>query len=305
MRSAPRAANRMPTNICSFNGELMPEANAQVPILDRGFLFGDSIYEVFRTRHGHLFAWQEHLARLRLSAEGLAIELDLSDAEILRQVIAARDAAGHAESYLRLIVTRGTGTAPNIDVSTVLGPPNWIVMARDLGPAPPPVHLALVDRIRVDRRALDPALKSGNYLNNVLALREAKAAGATDCVLLNQKGQVTEASTSNLFALHDRVWTTPPVAAGVLHGITRQLLLDYCRDTGIELAEQHLSAHDLANATELALSSTLRDFAPVTRFNGEERFVSAASRELADGFATYCDRKAAGDDAAILQTLLR
>ena len=209
-------------NLCNVDGRISSEADARIPVLDRGFLFGDSIYEVVRTHGGVPLTWSEHWTRLKASAASLAMELDLSESVVARRVAETMAQADHGDCYVRIIVTRGTGDAPNIDLAYANSPPRWVLMVRPLQLSiGKPVLLAMVDRLRNDRRALDPAAKSGNYLNNVLGLAEAKASGATDCIMLNQDGSVTEASTSNLFARIDGVWCTPPLNVGILAGITR------------------------------------------------------------------------------------
>jgi len=258
-------------NVCNINGSLVPEAEATVSVLDRGFLFGDSVYEVVRTVDGVPFAWPEHWQRLHLSAEGIALQLDLDEATVARRVAETMAAAGDGEHYVRVIVTRGTGSAPNIDLDYAPGPPTWVVMVR---PAPQvagrPAKVALVPRLRNDRRALDPAAKSGNYLNNVLGLAEAKQRGATDCIMLNRDGSLTEASTSNLFVRLDGTWCTPPLQAGILAGITRGLLLQWLTEAGTPVAERDLTADDLRRADEMFLSSTLRNVGPVTHLDDRE-----------------------------------
>lgn len=256
-------------NLCNVDGRIVPEDDARVPVLDRGFLFGDSIYEVVRTSGGVPFGWAEHWARLCTSADGLRMRLDLDEAKVAQRVAATVAAANHGDSYVRIVVTRGAGTAPNIDLSYASGPPFWLIMVRPLPDlSGKPARLCIVDRLRNDRRALDPATKSGNYLNNVLALAEAKDRGATDCVMLNVDGHVTEASTSNLFARVNGVWCTPPLGAGILAGITRAMLLAFLPSVGEKVAERELGANDLRTAEELFLSSSLRDIAPVTHLDG-------------------------------------
>lgn len=256
-------------NLCNIDGCIVPEAEARIPVLDRGFLFGDSIYEVVRTFTGEPFGWPEHWQRLQRSAAALRIRLDLDEATIARRIAATLAAAGPGDHYVRLVVTRGSGEAPNIDLAYATGAPCWVVMVRSLTPMSGKVaRLAVVGRLRTDRRALDPATKSGNYLNNVLALAEAKDLGATDCVMLNQSGHVTEASTSNLFALIDGVWCTPPLDSGILAGVTRALLLDFLTRHGERVAERNLTAAQLRGAQEIFLSSTLRELSPVTHLDG-------------------------------------
>lgn len=256
-------------NLCNVDGLVTPEHEARIPVLDRGFLFGDSIYEVVRTVGEVPFGWPEHWARLEQSAAAIRLALDLDEPAVARRVAATIAEAGSGDHYVRVIVTRGAGSAPNIDLACATGKPCWVVMVRSLTPmSGQPVRLAIVERLRNDRRALDPATKSGNYLNNVLALAEAKDRGATDCVMCNADGQVTEASTSNLFARIDGVWCTPPLDAGILAGVTRALLLDTLPGLGEQVVERHMTRADLRRAEELFLSSTLRDMAPVTHLDG-------------------------------------
>ena len=282
-------------NLCNIDGRIVPEHEATVPVLDRGFLFGDSIYEVIRTRNGSMFAWQEHLDRLRASAMGIGMELSLDDATILRRVLDTMHAAGNAEHYVRIVVTRGTGTAPSIDLRAAPGPERWILFARPLPPAPSDVRLQIIDRLRNDRRALDPAVKSGNYLNNVLGLAEAKQAGATDCLFLNTSDHVTEASTSNVFFVKNGTWLTPPAHAGILLGVTRALLIDFLRARGERVEERDLTRNDALTADAVFTSSTLRDVALVTHVDGIAMPQGeAAQRVLAIGaeFSQQCDRRA-------------
>ncbi len=257
-------------NLANFNGQIAPESETRIPVLDRGFLFGDSVYEVMRTVQGTPFGWIEHLDRLRRSAEGLALSLDIDNRTLMARVMATVKEAAHQDSYIRIIVTRGTGTAPQIDLAYAPGPSTWVILVRELGASPgQQAHLAIVPRLRLNRRALDPAIKSGNYLNNVLGLREARERGATECLFLNEKGLVTEASTSNVYLVKDKRVLTPRLQAGLLAGITRSLLLQLCAEAGIPHLEQDLTEADVRGADELFLSSSVRDIMPVTTIDGE------------------------------------
>jgi branched-chain amino acid aminotransferase len=299
-------------NLCNVDGQISSEADARIPVLDRGFLFGDSIYEVVRTHNGVPLTWSEHWNRLQASAASLAMELDLSEIDVARRVAETMAQADHGDSYVRIIVTRGTGDAPNIDVAYANSPPRWVLMVRPLQLAVgKPVHLAMVDRLRNDRRALDPATKSGNYLNNVLGLAEAKASGATDCIMLNQDGSVTEASTSNLFARIDGVWCTPPLNAGILAGITRSMLIELLPKAGERVEERHLTGNDLASAEEIFLSSTLRDIGPVTHLNGRalhpnqpDGVGGESTTRLIPAFGEFIERRLAERDGPYWRNLL-
>ncbi len=284
------------TAVCNVNGEITPEAEARIPVLDRGFLFGDSVYEVLRTRGGIPFAWPEHLQRLRHSAAGIGLEIDLDDHAILRRIKDTLAAAAVPEAYIRLMVTRGTGSAPSIDLSHAPGPPSWVVMVRDLAsltPAPT-ARLALASRLRTDRASLDPGIKSGNYLNNLLGLAEAKARGATDCLFLNREGHITEASTSNFYLVADGQVHTAPPSAGILRGITRALLFDMCEEASIPMIERDIEVDELREADEMFLSSTLRDVVPVLSIDGEPvgaGEVGPMAQRLSELFEDYCGRR--------------
>jgi branched-chain amino acid aminotransferase len=282
-------------NLCNVDGRILPEAEARIPVLDRGFLFGDSIYEVVRTTGALPFAWPEHWQRLCASAAAIGMALDLDERAVARRIATTIAAAGDGDHYVRLIVTRGAGEAPNIDLTYAKNPPCWVVMVRPLTPmSGQPARLAIIDRLRNDRRALDPATKSGNYLNNVLGLAEAKAAGATDCVMLNGSGFITEASTSNLFARLDGIWCTPPLGDGILAGITRALLLQFLPEQGERVDERNLTADELRRASEVFLSSTLRDIGPVTHLDGKALHGGGPgpiSSRLLDAFRGFCEER--------------
>jgi branched-chain amino acid aminotransferase len=259
-------------NLCNLDGVLLREDAAQVPVLDRGFLFGDSVYEVLATRDGTPFAWPEHLERLRASAHAIYLDIGLTDRELMARVVETVRQAGFAGSYIRIIVTRGTGTAPNIDLAHAPGPARCVILVRDL-PAgrATATELALIDRLRNDARAMDPAVKSGNYLNNVLGLAEARAKGAADALFLNGRGHVTEATTANVWIVQRGVARTPPLSAGILAGVTRGILLERLQRGGPGLPaaeERDLTAADLRGADEIFLTSTLRDVLPVTKLDG-------------------------------------
>lgn len=301
-------------NWCNVDGELVPEERAVIPVLDRGFLFGDSVYEVIRTRLGQPFTWREHLDRLRVSAAGIGLDLGLDDREIMARVVATigrarRGGEADGEVYVRIVVTRGTGSAPNIDLAYAPGPARVVVIARplpDVGGKP--ARLALVQRLRTDPRALDPAIKSGNYLNNVLGLAEAKRAGATDCLFMNAEGHVTEASTANVYVVIDREIVTPPLDAGILAGVTRRLLAVFAAEQGIGFVERDLSHADLERADEMFLTSTTRDLAPVTHLEGRALHDGGGpgpfTAELMAGFGAFCDRRVREHDAPALAALL-
>ena len=241
-------------------------------VFDHGFLFGDSVYEVVRTRRGVPVTMAEHMARLRASAERIYMTLPWSDAEIGERTAELLRAAGNPESYLRTIATRGVGEISLLP--DTCRDPMLILIAKPL-PVPPPsvmedgIAVALVGRPRVDRRALDPGAKTGNYLNNALALIEARRTGAEDAILLNPEGLLAEGTTINVFLVSGGRVRTPTLDSGILSGITRSLLLREMAAAGIPVEEARLPEEALRAADEVFLTSTVRGVAPVSRIDGQ------------------------------------
>lgn len=252
----------------SLNGAIVPPERAVVSVFDRGFLYGDSVYEVIRTYHGVPFALDRHLERLRASAERLAMELPWELPRIAAEVSRTLEAAGNAESYVRIVVTRGSGPI-GLDPG-LAEDPLTVVIVRELQPPGPEVvrdgvKLQVVSVRRNLREAIDPRAKTGNYLNNVMALAEAKRHGAYEAVMLDASGRVTEGSSSNVFVVRGGVLRTPPLEAGILEGVTRGLLLEVARSIGVPAEERSLGEEDLIHADEALITSTVREIVPVAR----------------------------------------
>ncbi|KAI9133892.1 aminotransferase class IV [Acaryochloris sp. CCMEE 5410] len=255
--------------LTNLNGVIA--ASATVSVLDRGFLYGDSIYEVVRTFQGRHFGLQEHLDRLRQSAEYLYMEVPWSDPHIQAEVERTLQQAPWQESYIRIVVSRGTETKISLQPSPGLQP-SLLIVASEISPEPilseKGIHLVISERLRNDRQALSPAAKTGNYLNNILALLEAQQQGAEDALMLNQQGEITEATTSNLWIVRGGVVQTPPADVGILKGITRHFLWRILQTHGIPCEEVILKPEDLWSAEEAFLSSSVRLMMPVNRING-------------------------------------
>ena len=257
------------------DGEINGPETACVPVVDHGFLFGDSVYEVLWWHKGHLVQKREHFERLEASASRLYMELQFTRDELASAIEETLEAAGAGpedDAYVRLIITRGSGPL-GLDFRGVKQRSLVVIVA----PATRPdqaafeegLHIALVSRLRTDSRALDPRAKTGNYLNNVLALHEARLAGADDAIMLNDAGEVTEATTANVYILRGEVLDTPPLAAGILEGTTRRRVLALCAEHGIEAHERTLLPADLTGADEVFLSSSVRGILPVTAVDGK------------------------------------
>jgi len=256
-------------SVVSVDGVVTDADRAVVPVLDRGFLYGDSVYEVFWWHRGTLIQAAEHFARLRASAQRIYMEVDGADAryaDAIRRAVEASGCPPDGDAYVRLVVTRGI-TALGLKIESARAGAVVVVVQDPHRPTPAEwvrgLRVALVDRLRVSARALDPGAKTGNYMNNLLALHEARLRGADDAILLNDRAQVTEASTSNVYRVHRGVVETPPLAAGILRGTTRTRVLALCVRHGLPAVERDLVASDFAGADEVFLSSSVRGLIPV------------------------------------------
>lgn len=297
----------------NVDGRITKPEEAVVPVLDRGFLYGDSVYEVLWWHRGVLVQQREHLDRLRASGRHLYMDVEVSDEDLVRAVHDTCDAAGTADeedAYVRLMVTRGSGPLgldlQNHDaqrVVVVVAPANRPGRERwEKG-----LRMAVVHRRRNPRVALDPRAKTGNYLNNVLAFHEAHLAGADDALMLNERGEVTEATTANVYVVRGGRLGTPPLAAGILEGTTRMRILALCLEHGIEAAEEVLVPEDVRTADEVFVSSSVRGILPVVLLDGvaigdgrpgpltrrvRDLFEAAADEDAAHGARTRGPRRA-------------
>lgn len=260
-----------PALFASVNGRLVPESEAQVSVFDRGFLYGDTLYETLRTEGSAPVFFAEHWRRLRRSAELAAYDLDWEEARARAgaQVIRELAAKNRAEpARVRLTLSRGQGDPDQIDGFT----PTWVVSARPLRVLPESTYEAGVAAIlagvrRNSRRALDPEIKSGNYLNNLFARREARLAGAVEGVMRNEHGHLAEGASSNLFWVRGGVIETPALSVGILHGVTRAKVLELAADLA-PVQEVQVDADRLNDAEEIFLTSTTWEVLAVTRWNG-------------------------------------
>ena len=250
----------------SVNGIVVPAEEARVSVLDNGFAFGDSVYEVLRTYGGLAFEPARHFRRLRASAARLGFSLPASDAALLAQVDALLARGETGESYIRIIVSRGLGDC-SYNFQKVQGP--TVVMIQKALPPYPAWHhedgirVAAVGVRRNHPRALDPAIKSSNLLNNILAVREAQSRGTEEPVLLNQEGFLAEGASTNVFLARGGTLFTPPLSAGILAGITREVVLELLPRLGIPFREEPLHLDDLLAADEAFMTSTTREVVPV------------------------------------------
>jgi branched-chain amino acid aminotransferase len=268
-------------------GRLHPADEPSIAPLNRGFLYGDAIYEVWRTYHGVIFAWEEHWERLENSARALGLDLPLSKDGLLGEIRRTagefgRRAGVAGDIYVRLQITRGGGP---IGLDPALADhADFVVLVQANRDLPPEKRaaglvLSLAQALRRnDRHTLDPAWKTGNYLNNLLCLREAKARGADEVVITNLAGEITEAAVCNVYFVRDGVVLTPSLDSGLLGGITRRLLLGTVAPAaGIAVREMTLKPVDLEGMQECFLTSTTRDVMPVARIDAHRFRVAPGS----------------------------
>lgn len=263
----------MPTKVyLSTAGRPLDPAEATVSVFDRGFLYGDSVYETLRTAGGHPIEMTRHLQRLARSAAGIGLEIPFSDAELRAAVAETHAASGNPDSYVRIIVTRGTGPL-QLDPRVTTTPLLVVLVQALVLPAPALYETGLAVRIvdvhKISARSLDPTLKTGNYLNSIQALRQAAAGAAEDAILCNAAGHVAEGASSNVFMVAGGELVTPSLETGLLEGITRALVFAMAAELGIPCREAVLLPDQLRAADEVFLTSSIRGPMPVTTLDGQ------------------------------------
>lgn len=260
----------MSAGLVNINGEIMPIADGRIPVLDHGFLFGDSIYETLRTYRQKPFLFSRHFERLRRSARAVFMEVPVTRERLYTETLRTLQAAGDAsERRLRITVTRGVG-----DVGPDPGSceaPNVIIFATPLPNLPATVYDDGVDVIVSSffrSRQLGDA-KTGNLLRSVLAVREARAAGAFEAITLTSEGKISDGITSNICLIQNSTLLTPSAETGILEGITRAVVLDLARRDGIMVIEGIFDVSEIEKSSELFLTSSTRGVVPIVRVSGK------------------------------------
>lgn len=278
------------------DGRLHPASEPSITPLNRGFLYGDAIYEVWRTYDATIFAFDEHWQRLEQSAQALHLKLPLDRAKLLaetrRTVKAFFENGGEAkEFYIRLQITRGAG-AIGLDTS-LADQSSYVILVQRLKEQPEKwrrtgLRLSVAKNLhRLHADTVNPAWKTGNYLNNILCLREAQSRGADEVVMTNLAGEITEAAVSNLFFVRDGTMITPPLSAGILAGITRRFTIEQAAPrANLSLREEPIRVGDLKNFQECFITSTTKEIASVSAID-ETSFAigeTTITQKLRDAF---------------------
>jgi len=256
-----------------LNNKLVPEDKAFISVFDHGFLYGDGIYETLRAYNGTVFMIDEHIERLFRSASMIGLALPKGHEEIKEAVYQTIKANRQKEAYVRITISRGTGP---LGLDPALCPePTFVIISKEFTDYPRSyyqkgVSIAIVNTRRNYKKALDPKIKSLNFLNNVLAKRESIERGAYEAVMLNHRGYLAEGTISNIFFVKNKVLCTPAVGVGILDGITRRLILDTARELGIHVREGRFNPDDIYSADEVFISNTTMEVMPVSRVDDKK-----------------------------------
>jgi branched-chain amino acid aminotransferase len=276
--TATAAARSFTDAVVSVNGRISGAQDAAISVFDHGFLYGEGVYETLRTYDAEPFLFDRHMRRLRRSAQMMALPVTASDADMLarvRETMAAHDRAlvqserppaADAEKYIRILLTRGVGELSyRLDACPA---PTLVIIVKSLEVPPDRtftegIRVALVGIRRNHPAALNPMIKSNNLLNLALAMQEAYARGADEALMQNQAGELVECSQSNFFVVRAGRVLTAPLSAGLLPGITREVVLELAAEEGVPAEETRLVPEDLQTAGEAFLTGTTREVTPI------------------------------------------
>lgn len=261
----------------SINGELFDKEDAKVSVYDHGLLYGDGVFEGMRSYGGKVFRLEEHLGRLYNSAKAICLEIPISKDVLGGAVNETLKVNEIEDGYVRLVVTRGAGTL-GLDPNRT-SDPQVIIITDHITMYPPEFYengleIVSVSTIRNHPAALNPRVKSLNYLNNILAKIEGLQAGCVEALMLNHKGEVAECTGDNIFVVIRGELFTPPIDAGILEGITRDAVIELARGAGLAVREVGLTKHDVYVADECFLTGSAAEVVPVVKVD---------SRTIGDG----------------------
>jgi len=253
-----------------LNGKLVPEAEATVSVFDHGLLYGDGVFEGIRVYNGRVFLLKDHIVRLYRSAQAIGMTIPMSQEEMTQAVTATCKANDCRNGYIRLVVTRGVG---NLGLNPyTCKTPQVIIIAATIQLYPAEFYekglkIITVGTVRNHPEAVNPNIKSLNYLNNTLAKIEAVNAGVQEAIMLNHIGYVAEATGDNVFAISGNVLITPPAWCGCLIGITRDVVMKLAAAHGFTVRESVMTRYDLYTADEMFLTGTAAEIVPVAEID--------------------------------------
>jgi branched-chain amino acid aminotransferase len=254
-----------------INGKFFDKADAKISVYDHGLLYGDGVFEGIRVYDGKIFRLRQHVDRLYESARAIKLDIPIPREQMIEAITSTVKANNKQNGYIRPIVTRGAGTL-GLDPRKTTDP-QVIVIVDDISLYPPEVYehgleLATVSTIRNHPAAVNPRIKSLNYLNNILAKIEGIQAGCLEALMLNHKGEIAECSGDNIFLIKHGVLRTPSLEAGILAGVTRDAVLELAHAAKIPVQEMPLTRHDVYTADECFLTGTAAEVIPVVKCDG-------------------------------------
>ena len=251
-----------------ISGKLVSREDAKISVFDHGLLYGDGVFEGLRSYGGKVFRLQQHVERLYNSAKAIWLTIPLSPNEMgdaINDTVRANDID---DGYIRAVVTRGAGSL-GLDPNKCANP-QVIIIADAIALYPPELYeqgleIVSVSVMRTHPAALNPRIKSLNYLNNILAKIEGLQAGCIEALMLNHKGEIAECTGDNIFLVRKGTLYTPPIDAGILEGVTRDAVIELAQQAGIEVREVPLTKHDVYIADEVFLTGTAAEVIPVVK----------------------------------------
>jgi branched-chain amino acid aminotransferase len=254
-----------------INGKLYDKADARISVYDHGFLYGDGVFEGIRVYSGKVFRLREHVDRLYESARHIHLEIPLTREQMVEAVNSTVKANDKRDGYIRLVVSRGAGYL-GLDPART-SDPQVIIIVDDISLYSPALYengmeICTAATIRNHPNALNPRIKSLNYLNNILAKIEAVRAGCTEALMLNHKGEVAECTGDNIYLVKHGILRTPPIDAGILEGVTRNAIIELARAADVVVQEIPLTRHDVYAADECFLTGTAAEVIPVVKCDG-------------------------------------
>ncbi|MBI4710561.1 MAG: branched-chain-amino-acid transaminase [Nitrospirae bacterium] len=253
-----------------LNNKLVTRDKALISVFDHGFLYGDGVYETLRAYNGVAFMFDEHIERLFRSAAMIGLKIPMSPADINKAVYKTIRANKLKEAFIRINISRGVGP---IGLDPRLCPePTFVIICNPFKDYPEQyyekgVKVVIVNVRRNFKNALNPMIKSLNFLNNVLANMEGIKEDAHEAIMLNYKGYIAEGTTSNIFFIKNKTLFTPELEVGILDGITRRIVLNLADEAGMKLMEGRFIPDDVYDADEVFISSTTREIMPVTKID--------------------------------------
>lgn len=275
-----------------INGKIVDKSDANVSVYDHGFLYGDGVFEGIRVYSGRVFKHREHIDRLYESAKAILLEIPMSKEALMEAVEQTVKHSGKKDGYIRLVISRGPGS---LGLDPRKCEPQVIIIVDDIQLYPVELYdngleIITASTIRNHPNALNPRIKSLNYLNNILAKIEAIRAGCLEAIMLNTKGEVAECTGDNLFVVKKGVIKTPPPDAGILEGITRGVVFELAKAANVPAVEASLTRHDVYAADEVFLTGSAAEVIAVVKV--DSRIIGAGkpgpiTRMLRERFQKY------------------